>query len=388
MFVIMFFLILVLVFGIIEKKQHNNRLKNIPIRININGIRGKSTITRLIYSVLRENEYHVVGKTTGTDARMLYWYTDAEEPIIRKPQGANIGEQREIIKKVVKHKADALVNECMAVNPDYQITFQNDLVKANVGVIVNVMEDHMDVLGPTLDEVAEAFTATIPVNGKLVVMKDQYTSYFAKEAKKRDTELIVVDKDEISESYLRKFNYLVFPDNVAIALGVARAIGIEDNIAYQGMLNAPPDSGAIEIKYIKANNSTNVFVNAFAANEPQSSKAILEKVESYNYPYKKKVIILNCRSDRVDRTRQFVENFIKDVEFDTLICIGKSTKMVSDLMETLPNKNYINLEGAHIEEIKHNVYKKMNEALIFCIGNIHGPGKIVADYIEGVGLKK
>ena len=56
----------------------------------------------------------------------------------------------------------------MAVNPDYQITFQNDLVKANIGVIVNVMEDHMDVLGPTLKDVAQAFTATIPYNGKLL----------------------------------------------------------------------------------------------------------------------------------------------------------------------------------------------------------------------------
>ena len=50
------------------------------------------------------------------------------------------------MRKVVKQKADSLVNECMAVNPDYQITFQKDLVKANIGVIVNVMEDHMDVL--------------------------------------------------------------------------------------------------------------------------------------------------------------------------------------------------------------------------------------------------
>lgn len=106
----------------------------------------------------------------------------------------------------------------MAVNPDYQITFQNDLVKANIGVIVNVMEDHMDVLGPTLKDVAQAFTATIPYNGKLVVMKDNYTSFFAKEAKKRNSELIVVDKDVIPESYLRKFDYLVFPDNVAIVL--------------------------------------------------------------------------------------------------------------------------------------------------------------------------
>ena len=85
----------------------------------------------------------------------------------------------------------------------------------------------MDVLGPTLQDVAQAFTATIPYKGTLVVMKDDYTKFFAKEAKKRKTKLIVVDKDEVPESYLRKFPYLVFPDNVAIALGVAEAVGVD-----------------------------------------------------------------------------------------------------------------------------------------------------------------
>jgi hypothetical protein len=32
---------------------------------------------------------------------------------------------------------------------------------------------------------------------------------------------------EVPESYLRKFPYLVFPDNVAIALGVAEAVGVD-----------------------------------------------------------------------------------------------------------------------------------------------------------------
>ena len=145
----------------------------------------------------------------------------------------------------------------------------------------------MDVLGPTLQDVAQAFTATIPYKGTLVVMKDDYTKFFAKEAKKRKTKLIVVDKDEVPESYLRKFPYLVFPDNVAIALGVAE-VGVDKETALRGMLNAPPDPGAVEIKYFNANRTRNVFVNAFVANEPQSTKAILNKVESYNYPYTKK----------------------------------------------------------------------------------------------------
>ncbi|ADC86610.1 Poly-gamma-glutamate synthase subunit PgsB/CapB [Staphylococcus lugdunensis HKU09-01] len=338
----------------------------------------------MVYSVLREDHIRVVGKTTGTDARMLYWFTDKEYPVIRKPQGANIGEQRDIIRKVVKQRATALVNECMAVNPDYQITFQNDLVMANIGVIVNVMEDHMDVLGPTLQDVAQAFTATIPYNGKLVVMQDKYTKFFAKEARKRKTELIVVDKEKVPESYLRKFDYLVFPDNVAITLGVAQALGIDQQTALQGMLNAPPDPGAVEIKYFQANSTTNVFVNAFAANEPQSTKAILNKVESYDYPYSKKIVILNCRSDRVDRTRQFVENFIAEVDYDTLICTGKSTQMVTDKMQSQPNKRYLNLEGAPFADIERTILKESQHALVFCVGNIHGPGGRIAEFIEGI----
>ena len=50
----------------------------------------------------------------------------------------------------------------MAVNPDYQIVFQEDLVKANIGVIVNVMEDHMDVLGPTLQDIAQHLLQRFP----------------------------------------------------------------------------------------------------------------------------------------------------------------------------------------------------------------------------------
>lgn len=63
----------------------------------------------MAYSVLREDHYRVIGKTTGTDARMMYWFTQKEYDVIRKPQGANIGEQRDIIRKVVKQKQTHLL---------------------------------------------------------------------------------------------------------------------------------------------------------------------------------------------------------------------------------------------------------------------------------------
>lgn len=364
---------------------HKKRINKIPIRININGIRGKSTITRLIYGILREDDYKVVGKTTGTDASMLYWFQEEEHPVVRKPQGPNIGEQKDILQNVIANGGEAIVNECMAVNPDYQIIFQNQLLKANVGVIVNVMEDHMETLGPTLDEVAEAFTATIPYNGKLVVMKDEYTDFFKKVADSRNTETIIVDKDEVEESLLRKFDYIVFPDNVAIAMGVAEAVGANKETALQGMLNAPPDSGAVQVHYYHKNNTKNIFVNAFAANEPKSTKAILQKVIDYKYPYEKKVIILNCRADRLDRTKLFAEDFITKVDYDTLICVGKSTQLVTEVMRTeQPDKKYLNFEGKSFEEVEEAIFAESESALVFCVGNIHGNGKKVVNLLEGM----
>ncbi|ANZ34573.1 poly-gamma-glutamate synthase PgsB [Staphylococcus carnosus] len=384
MLLVVTFSALILILGMREIYIHNKRIKKVPIRININGIRGKSTITRLIYGILREDNYKVIGKTTGTDARMLYWFDEEEYPVVRKPQGPNIGEQKDILQNVNDNGGEAIVNECMAVNPDYQIIFQNQLLKANIGVIVNVMEDHMETLGPTLDEVAEAFTATIPYNGKLIVMKDDYTEFFKKEADKRNTETIVVDKDKVEESLLREFDYIVFPDNVAIAMGVAEAVGANTDTALKGMLNAPPDSGAVHIHYYHKNNTKNIFVNAFAANEPQSTKAILQKVIDYKYPYEKKVIILNCRGDRLDRTKLFAENFITEVDYDTLICVGKSTQLVTEVMKSQPDKKYLNFEGKPFEEVEKAIYEESENALVFCVGNIHGNGKKVVNLLEGL----
>ena len=149
-------------------------------------IRGKSTVTRLITGVIKEAEYKTVGKTTGTSARMIYWFTDKEKPIKRRPEGPNIGEQRRVVKEVADLGTEALVCECMAVQPDYQLIFQNKMIQANIGVIVNVLEDHMDVMGPTLDEVAEAFTATIPYNGHLITIESEYLEFFKEIAKERN----------------------------------------------------------------------------------------------------------------------------------------------------------------------------------------------------------
>ncbi|SES41313.1 poly-gamma-glutamate synthase PgsB [Salipaludibacillus aurantiacus] len=371
------FLILCFVLGMSEKKKHRKNLEKIPVKINVNGVRGKSTVTRLITGVLHEAGYRTVGKTTGTDARMLYWFEDREEPIKRRLEGPNIGEQKKVVEVTAEKEADALVSECMAVNPDYQITFHEELLQAEIGLIVNVLHDHMDVMGPTLDHVAEAFSGTIPYNGQLIVNESPYVDYFRQIARERNTELIVIDTDEIPESFLKEFKYMVFPENAALAMAVAQILGIDRKTAMKGMLNAWPDPGSMKILPIGDIASPSFFVNGFSANDATSTINIWKRVEELGYPSDDPVIIVNCREDRVDRTEQFARDVLPYIPTTNLILIGGVTRPIVKAYNEgkIEVNELLDLEGHSTEAIIEKLQPFLKNRVIYGIGNIHGSGE-------------
>src|SRR6476661_769596 len=63
--------------------RHQRRLDQLQVRVHVNGIRGKSTVTRLVGGVLREGGFVTVGKTTGSAARVIT-PSGAEMPIHRR----------------------------------------------------------------------------------------------------------------------------------------------------------------------------------------------------------------------------------------------------------------------------------------------------------------
>ena len=353
-------------------------VEKIPIRVNINGIRGKSTVTRLITSILTEAGYKTVGKTTGTAARMIYWFQDDEDIIVRQPQGANIGEQLKVLQKAADLNAEALVCECMAVNPDYQKVFQFRMLEANIVVIVNVLEAHLDVMGPTLDQIAQAFGATIPYNGFLITIDCAYTNYFKQIAKERNTKVIIADNSKITDEYLAKFDYMIFPDNASLALAVGEALGIDEETCFKGMLNAHPDPGAMRITRIGDENLNCTFVNGFAANDPQSTVNIWERVKELEYNTEDPIVIMNCREDRVDRTEIFVSDVFPKIQTHTLVAIGEVSEPITTAFNNgqFPNvKNYINLEYAEPDKIMETLNPLLKDRMVFGVGNIHGQGE-------------
>ena len=382
--VILICLFLVFAYGAWEQIKHQKNIDSIPVRININGIRGKSTVTRLITGIVTEAGYKTVGKTTGTSARMIYWFTDEEKPIVRRPEGPNIGEQRRVVKEAARLEAEALVSECMAVNPDYQITFQEKMIQANIGVIVNVLEDHMDVMGPTLDEVAEAFLATIPYKGHLITIDGPYLEYFKTVAAKRRTKVIVADNSRITDEFLRKFDYMVFPDNASLALAVAEALDIPEEIAFRGMLNAHPDPGAMRITKFGNPKAPAFLVNGFAANDAASTLRIWERVGEIGYSVDSPIVIMNCRPDRVDRTEQFARDVLPYIKTDILVLIGETTSPIMDAYNEgkIPAKEIWDLEGHSTEEIFNKLRPELHNRMIYGVGNIHGAAEPLIEVMK------
>ncbi|MFR5365369.1 poly-gamma-glutamate synthase PgsB [Intestinibacter bartlettii] len=378
MFIIVLCVAILLILGIREQMAQKRNVEKIPIRVNINGIRGKSTVTRLITSILTEAGYKTVGKTTGTAARMIYWFQDDEDIIVRQPQGANIGEQLKVLQKAADLNAEALVCECMAVNPDYQKVFQFRMLEANIVVIVNVLEDHLDVMGPTLDQIAQAFGATIPYNGFLITIDCAYTDYFKQIAKERNTKVIIADNSKITDEYLAKFDYMIFPDNASLALAVGEALGIDEETCFKGMLNAHPDPGAMRITRIGDEDLNCTFVNGFAANDPQSTVNIWERVKELEYNTEDPIVIMNCREDRVDRTEIFVSDVFPKIQTHTLVAIGEVSEPITTAFNNgqFPNvKNYINLEYAEPDKIMETLNPLLKDRMVFGVGNIHGQGE-------------
>ena len=148
-----------------EQLYHNKRISRINYRIHVNGIRGKSSVTRLIGQILREDGIKTFTKTTGSAARLID-HNGKETPIKRRV--ANIIEQVSTVQQISRYDPEAFVVECMAIRPDLQKVCEEKMIHSTIGVLTNVREDHQDKMGWTLEEITHSLCEFIPSNGILV----------------------------------------------------------------------------------------------------------------------------------------------------------------------------------------------------------------------------
>ena len=312
--------------GVREQTAHYGNLGRVPIRVHVNGIRGKSTVTRLIGGVLHEGGYRVLTKTTGKAARIIR--DDGTEERIERRGHPTIREQLVVLDMAAEEGMDAVVVECMAVQPELQRVAEHKLMQSTIGVITNVRADHLDVLGPTLDDVARNLSGTVPADAVLVTADERFLPVFEDVARKLGTRVVRADPGEVGDDLLARFSYLNFKDNIAIALEVGRLLGIPDEVAIRGMLKVAPDPGLMTIRRTVVSGVELTFVNAMGVNDRASTILVHEELARRGYFEGKAVVgLFHARGDRVTRTEDFGRAMVEDMSFDRIVVVGALTKL-------------------------------------------------------------
>ena len=360
---VLFFILII--FGLFENYYHQKALSNIPIRIHVNGTRGKSSVTRLIAAGLRGGKLKTFAKTTGTTPRIINEHGKDVE--IHRLRSASIGEQVKLIRYFSNKKPDALVIECMAVNPQYQWVSEQSIVKSTIGVITNVRPDHLDEMGTTNNEIAYSLSNTIPFNSKVITAEHETFEPLLDVSISRNSIIEQSSKDDISDEYLNKFPFIEHPENIALALKVCLSLGIDKKMALNGMLGTIPDPGSLFIWDIKNKKNNCKFISGFAANDPSSTKMVWNLVSKrFNT---KSCIFLNTRNDRRYRTIQLMELVLKDIKPDLFIIRADNIKSIINNYKIDKDKIIVFDMLANPKELVDSIIN-LNDYYVLGIGNI------------------
>lgn len=377
--------------AIVEATCYRRKLARIPTRIHVNGTRGKSSVTRLIAAGLRQGGIRTCAKTTGTLARMIF--PDGRELPIFRPDRANVIEQKRVVRAAVDAKAEALVIECMALQPLLQSVCELRLVRSTHGVITNARADHLDVMGPTRLDVARALSATTPIAGTLFTAesRDDSLEVMAHACDDRESTLHRIgheDAEAVTAQELSGFSYLEHAENVALALRVCESIGVDRSTALQGMWQATPDPGAMRVLEGTVGRSTWRFVNAFAANDPESTGQIWQAALGQHAGLDHQVVVMNCRVDRAERSRTLAAEAARWTGVDRIAIIGSGTDVFvrEALANGVPADKLLCLGNADSSELIQSLLDSIQSdtrdcpsALMLGIGNVAGPGMRLAN---------
>ena len=368
--------------GLLEFKYHQFSLSGIPIRIHVNGTRGKSSVTRLIAAGLRAGGKRTFAKTTGTAPRVID--SKGIDRIIHRLRKPSIGEQVRLLKYFSDEKPDVVVMECMAVQPQYQWISEHQMVKANIGVITNARPDHLDEMGPTEEDVVRSLCNSVPVNGTLVTAENKHKKIIEEVTLSNDSKFISSNEKSLPEDYINNFSYIEHPQNIAIALDVCEELGVKRDIAIQGMHDVQPDLGALIVWKLAGVNGMLQFVNGMAANDPVSTLQIWKFVID-RYPTNScTAVFFNSRDDRPLRTKQMLELTFEEIKPEYLIVRGdKVETRIKRLKHHSPDTT---IEIFSIVDAPSLVSKSIlslpDDTLIYAIGNQVGVGQEILQILS------
>ncbi|MCK5146416.1 hypothetical protein KAR48_06640 [bacterium] len=267
-------------------------LKRVPVRITVTGTRGKSSVVRMLTSVLRASGARTLGKVTGTEP--CYILPNGQDEVISRNRLASIIEQIRTVRRGVKENCVYLVSEIMSIHPENHLIESQRLLRPHHVIITNSQPDHLDA---QQDSVADVLALDVVECSNVWLHENEESQIFKQIALKKNATLHEVPYDNSGFQQCHM--------NLVSAL--ARHLSISETHIDTGIHDAIQERTPINIWEIISLQKRVHVVDAFSANEPASTWKIVDQLKDYPEIKGRLIGILNLRWDRGDRTAQWIK---------------------------------------------------------------------------------
>jgi poly-gamma-glutamate synthase PgsB/CapB len=388
MLVIALATLLFLLWLVLESRAHDRRRAFLPFCIAVTGTRGKSGVVRLLTAVLRESGRRTMARTSGS--RPMILLPDGSEREIRRRGSASIIEQRSVVREAARQGVDVLVAEIMSLRPECHRIEARTLLRPDQVVLTNVRCDHLEEMGQTEEEIAGILALDLPPGATLFVPEAEQWEIFRRTAGEGGGRLVSVpagSADWLEDPADEPVPGLPlhFSENLELVCAVAAELGIERAVIRRGLARAEPDLGSLGIWRWSPDPARTVWlVNAFAANDPDSTARVLTRVRDLLSPAAGGVTgLLSLRPDRGERTRQWVAALSGEFasSFSDLWLCGLHARAVRARL----GRGRLLTAGDPVRMTRTATADLPDGGILFGCGNIGGPGELLVEYWRTVG---
>ncbi len=281
--------------------------QKIALRISVSGTRGKSGTTRDLASVLRLSGHKVLAKTTGSGAR--YILPDGSEEAVPRRGIVSILEQKRVIAKAAALGVDCLVTEIMSIHPGNHKIESQRIIKPHITILTNFRADHLDVAGGSATETESVYLNDVSAGTRVFVHRNHISPHLESGIEEAGATLVAAEPGSSRRLSLKsEAGSFRIEENLDLVYAVASHLGVKETDISAGIETALHDDGRPELFTLNREGKTIWFANTFAANDPLSTTILIDKIIGESGIQPKHVAgILSLRSDRAERTQQWIE---------------------------------------------------------------------------------
>jgi gamma-polyglutamate synthase len=255
------------VYLITRARRHERAVAALSQRVLVTGSRGKSGTVRLIHHIVRASGSATYAKVTGTTAVEIL--PEGTEVPTKRWAAASVNEMPDAVIRAQSLGAEVGVFECMAVTPELIRLVHTSHVRSDIVVIPSIRLDHLEEEGLSEQEIATSIVQSLPGCTQLVVGIDQpeVLRVVQEFCDAHDITLTIAqpipDQPHVAGHH---------PTNVAVALQVARLLGIDQNIARDSISTASVEPRALTMLVLEVTDGPELgLIDLGGANDPQSA---------------------------------------------------------------------------------------------------------------------